>query len=74
MQGNPWQPWGLVLSRRDGRPVLSETQLWQLQSQHPEAVERGADGAMRVHLDVTYRIVRLPDRAWMALEPVKPGS
>ena len=69
---NPWAPWGVVQSRRDGRPVLSETQLWQLQGEHPDVLERTAAGELYVHLDVPYRVVRLPDRAWVALEP-EPG-
>lgn len=66
---NPWARFGLIQSFRDGRAVLSETQLWQLQCEHPEALERTPEGALYVHLDVPYRVVKLPDRAWMALEP-----
>ena len=68
--GNPWHVWGIVQSYRHGRPVLTETQLWQLTARHPEVIERTPDGGLYVHLDVPYRVVKLPDRAWMALEPV----
>jgi hypothetical protein len=71
---NPWQRWGLVQSRRDGRPVLSETQLWQLLAKHPEAIERAPNGDIYVHLDMRYRVVKLPDRSWMALEPLEPPA
>ena len=77
MADNPWHPWGLVKSYRDGRPVISEGQLWQLEGEHRDAVERAADGLF-LHLDQPYRVVRLPDRAWLMLYPEpgrkKPGA
>jgi len=71
MAENPWHRWGMVKSYRDGLPVLSEEQLWRLEGTHREAVERAPDGVF-LHLDETYRVLRLPDRAWVALEPA-PG-
>jgi hypothetical protein len=68
--GNPWHPWGIVQSYRHGRPVVTETQLWHLVAHHPAAVERASDGEMYLHLERPYRVVKLPDRAFMALEPV----
>jgi hypothetical protein len=69
---NPWAPWGVVRSWRDGHPVLTETQLWQLSAQHPEVLDRDGDGALYVHLDQPYRVVTLSDRAFRILFPT-PG-
>ena len=70
--GNPWEPWGIICSRRDGYPVLTETVLWQLTAQHPEVIERVSPTEMYVHLDQPYRVVALDDRAFRALIPA-PG-
>jgi len=65
---NPFAPWGVSLSRRDGQPALTETILWTLELTHPEVVERDG-GETYLHLDRTYRVVPQADRAWMRLEP-----
>ncbi len=55
MIANPWAPWGLVYSLRDGYPVLTETALWQLTATHPQTVERVSASELYVHLDQPYR-------------------
>ncbi|HEX9289919.1 MAG TPA: hypothetical protein VF904_10365 [Anaeromyxobacteraceae bacterium] len=69
---NPWAPWGIVRSVRDGHPILTETQLWQLDLQHPEVVERAGKDEVYVHLEQPYRLVTLSDRAFRMLMPA-PG-
>jgi hypothetical protein len=65
---NPWSRWGIALSSRDGRPVLTETALWFLELRHPETIERdGAD--LYLHLDRAYQVVKQRDRARFRLEP-----
>ena len=68
---NPWSRWGVALSYRDGRPVLSETALWSLELQHPEAVDRDGE-ELYLHLDRPYHVVGQNDRSWVRLEPA-PG-
>ena len=63
-----WGPWQLTYSTRDGYPVLTETALWQLTAQHPEALERAGD-ELYVYLDQPYLVLRLPDRAFRTLVP-----
>ena len=72
MKENRWEPWGIIYSRRDGYPVLTETSLWHLLSNHPEAVERVGDTELYVHLDQPYRAESLSDRAFRMLVPA-PG-
>src|SRR5690242_13075634 len=60
---NPWAPWGIVRSFRDGRPIVTETQLWQLAVHHPEVLDRAGPDELYLHLDQPYRVVTLPDRA-----------
>jgi hypothetical protein len=62
-----WARWNLSYTTREGRPVLAEASLWQLELQFPGAVERTADGELYVHLDRTYRVEKLPDRAFRVL-------
>ena len=69
---NPWEAWGIVFSTRDGQPVLTETSLWQLETQHPEVVERVEGTVLYVHLDRPYRVRRLRDRSFCELVP-DPG-
>jgi len=68
---NPWSRWGIALSNRDGRPVLSETALWFLELKHPETIDREGD-QLYLHLDRPYRVVGQGDRSWVRLEPA-PG-
>lgn len=70
--GNPWERWGIILTRRDGYPILTETALWQLTAQHPEVVERVSPTEVYVHLDQPYRVIALGDRAFRELVPA-PG-
>ena len=65
-----WSRWHLSYTTREGRPVLAEASLWQLQLQHPGAVERGAGGELYVHLDQTYRVEKI-DRAFRVLVPTE---
>jgi hypothetical protein len=67
-QLNPFAPWGISLSQREGRPALTDTILWTLELDHPDTVERDGD-EVYLYLDRTYRVVRRADRAWMTLEP-----
>jgi len=67
VEDNPWQALGLIHSTRDGQPVLTETSLWLLEMQHPEAVEREGGKVLYVYLDKPYRVVRLRDRAYCEL-------
>jgi hypothetical protein len=69
---NAWAAYGIVKSLRDGRPILTETSLWQLERDHPELVEREAGAVAYVHLDQPYRVERLADRAYCELIPA-PG-
>jgi hypothetical protein len=54
---NPWAPWGIIFSRRDGYPALSEAALWLLMGAHPNVVERVSPTETYVHLDQPYRLV-----------------
>jgi hypothetical protein len=69
---NPWAPWGLIYTLRDGFPVLTETALWELRRLHPEVIEADGPDQLYLHLDQPYRLVRLPDRAFGFLVPA-PG-
>ncbi len=70
---NPWAPWGLVHSTRDGYPVLTETALWHLAAKHPETLERVGEGELYVHLDQPYRALLIdPMRSFRVLLPA-PG-
>lgn len=71
---NPWSRWGLIYTLRDGLPALTETALWQLAGEHPEAVERAGPSEVFLHLDRTYRLLRLPDRSFCLLEPAPERS
>ncbi len=71
-RGNPWEPWGIIHSTRDGYPVLTETALWQLAARHPEAIERVSPDELYVYLDQPYRVMTLSDRSFRALVPA-PG-
>ena len=64
---NPWAPWGLIHSTRDGRPMLTETGLWYLMQRHPEALEKAGPDAWWVYLDQPYRAVRVEARAFYEL-------
>ena len=70
---NPWAPWGLLMSTRDGLPTLAESMLWELEARHPQAVRRSGD-QLFLHLDQVYRAVQHPDRAFLSLVPVGPPS
>jgi hypothetical protein len=69
---NGWGAYGIVKSVRDGRPILTETSLWQLERDHPELVEREGGRVAYVYLDQPYRLERLADRAYCELIPA-PG-
>jgi hypothetical protein len=70
---NPWAPWGIIHSTRDGFPVLTETALWQLAATHPRAVERVSDDELYVHLDQPYRALFVDSmRSFRMLVPA-PG-
>jgi len=69
---NPWAPWGLIYSTRDGRPVLTETAFWHLTARHPETIERVGETEVYIHLDQPYQVVALDDRAFRFLCPA-PG-
>ncbi len=66
-----WARWSLSYTTREGRPVLAEASLWQLELQHPGAVERTADGELYVHLDQTFRVEKVPGRAFRVLVPAE---
>ncbi len=66
---NPWAPWGLTFSTRDGVPIVTETGLWYLIARHPEAVEKADGDDFWLFLDRPYRARRVPDRAFYALTP-----
>ncbi len=72
--GNPWAPWGIIHTMRDGYPALTETAAWQLTAHHPEVFERVGPSELYVHLDQPYRVVTLPDRAfrWLLPAPGRP--
>ena len=59
MTDNPWAPWGIILTKRDGYPTLSEAALWHLMGAHPNVIERVSDTETYVHLDQPYRLVRV---------------
>lgn len=65
---NPWAPWGIIQATANGRPVLTETNLWHLRATHPDRYEE-RDGARYVRLDRRYRLMDVPDRAYWSLEP-----
>ncbi len=67
--GDRWARWHLSYTTRDGVPALSEESIWQLELLHPEAVERAPDGELYLHLDQTYRVTAVPDRAFRFLVP-----
>jgi hypothetical protein len=64
---NPWAPWGLIHSTRDGRPMVSETGLWFLMQRHPEAVEKSGPDEFWLYLDQPYHAVRVEMRAFYQL-------
>jgi hypothetical protein len=66
---NPWAPWRLYYSTRDGLPTLTATNLWHLAAAFPDVVERVSDDEVYVHLDRPYRVRRLADRDYMELLP-----
>lgn len=66
----PWARWNVAYTLREGRPVLTETELWYLVAHHPGAVEAAGDDAYLVHLDRLYRATRVPGRSYFACEPV----
>ena len=66
---NPWAPWGLTWTTRDGVPIVTETGLWYLIAKHPEAVEKVSDDEFWLHLERPYRARRVPSRAYYALTP-----
>jgi len=66
---NPWAPWGLTFSTRDGVPIVTETGLWYLIARHPEAAEKVSDEEFWLYLERPYRARRMPDRAYYALTP-----
>jgi len=70
-EADRWSRWNLSYTTRDGVPVLSESSLWQLELQHPGTVERTSDGGLYVHLDRTYRVTTLADRAFRVLTPAE---
>ncbi len=53
---NPWAPWGLIYSKRDGYPALTEAALWHLMGL-PNVVERVSPTEIYVYLDQPYRLV-----------------
>ena len=69
--GVGWERWNVAYTTREGRPVLSEESIWQLERLHPEVVERTAEGALYLHLDQTYRVMAFPDRAFRVLVPAE---
>jgi hypothetical protein len=69
--GDRWARWNVSYTMRDGIPALSEESIWQLELLHPEVVERAPDGALYLHLDQTYRVSTLPDRAFRVLYPAE---
>jgi len=64
-----WARWNLSYTTREGRPVLAEASLWQLELQHPGAVERVPGGELYVHLDETFRVEKVRDRSFRVLVP-----
>ena len=69
--GDRWERWSVSYTTREGRPVLSEESIWQLELLHPEAVERTPEGALYLHLDQTYLVTPMPGRAFRALVPAE---
>ena len=70
---NPWAPWGLMMSSRDGHPTLAESMLWELEARHPQVVRRTGKQIF-VHLDQVYQLVEHPDRAYYSLVAVGPSA
>lgn len=66
---NPWAPWGITWTTRDGVPTVTETGLWFLIARHPEAVEKVSDDEFWLYLERPYHALRVPDRAFYALVP-----
>ncbi len=66
---NPWAKWGLTFMTRDGRPIVTETGLWYLIANHPQAVERVSDQEFWLYLDQPYHAIRTSDRGYFALRP-----
>jgi hypothetical protein len=66
-----WARWNLSYTTREGRPVLAEASLWQLELQYPGAVERTPGGELYVHLDRTFRVEKVPYRAFRVLVPAE---
>ena len=66
---NPWAPWGVTFSTRDGSPILTETGLWFLMARHPEVVEKVSDDEFWLYLERPYHARRMPDRAYYVLQP-----
>jgi NADPH-dependent 7-cyano-7-deazaguanine reductase QueF-like protein len=66
-----WTRWNLSYTTREGRPVLAEASLWQLELEHPAAVERTQGGELYVHLDQTFRVEKFRDRAFRVLIPAE---
>jgi hypothetical protein len=72
VNGNLWERWGIIYTKRDGYPVLTETSLWHLLANHPEAVESVSQEELYVYLDQPYRAESLSDRSFRMLLPA-PG-
>ena len=70
-EADRWARWNLSYTTREGRPVLAEASLWELELQHPGAVERAPNGELYVHLDQTFRVEKIPDRAFRVLIPAE---
>ena len=66
---NPWSKWGVSYTTRDGAPVLTETELWFLWNNHPDAVEQVNDHLYWLYLDKPYLARRFPNRAYLILKP-----
>jgi hypothetical protein len=64
---NPWAKWGVTHTTRDGAPMLTETGLWYLMQNHPDAVETVSDNELWVYLDQPYHARRYPNRAYYLL-------
>jgi hypothetical protein len=69
---SPWARWKITYTIRGSQPVLTETNLWDLQARHPEAVEPVGDGTWFVYLDQPYRVRPVEGRAYFTCEPA-PG-
>lgn len=64
---NPWARWNVTYATRDGAPMLTETGLWYLWGNFPEAVEKVSDEEYWVYLDKPYHARRYPNRAYFLL-------